>query len=235
MRERIVVLGAGYAGLAAARGIAERTHPGSAEVVLVNARDTFTERVRLHQVASGQHVRQRPIAELLGGAPVRFVAARVTGIDAERREVRLAPADGAAADGAAADGAAADGSLPYDTLVYALGSRADPGAVPGAAEHAYPVATAEDADRLRDRLAGLAAGDAVAVVGGGLTGIETATELAETRPELTVRLLTSGPFGAAFSARGRAHLRRSFDRLGIEVRDGVRVTAVSPDGAVLEG
>ncbi|MGW8378132.1 FAD-dependent oxidoreductase [Streptomyces sp. ODS28] len=214
MTVHVLVLGAGYSGLVAAKLIARR--PGT-RVTLVNAGDRFVERVRLHQVAAGQPVRQRTVAELLAGDPVEFVVGRVERIDAEGRKAELA-----------------DGTrLGYDVLVYALGSAAATHAVPGAAEHAYAVATAEDARRLRARLAE-GGGSSVAVVGGGLTGIEAAAELAESRPDVTVRLLPGGTLGAGLSARGRRHLRRVFARLGVEVRDGVRVTEVGPSGALLD-
>lgn len=75
----------------------------------------------------------------------------------------------------------------------------------------------------------------VAVVGGGLTGIEAAAELAESLPALKVRLVTDGAFGEALSPRGRRHLYRAFARLGIDVRDRVRVGEVRADGVVLGG
>ncbi|WP_158891370.1 NAD(P)/FAD-dependent oxidoreductase [Amycolatopsis anabasis] len=214
MATRIVVLGAGYSGLIAAKLAAKRTN---AAVTLVNAADRFVERVRLHQLASGQTPRDLPLADLLKGTGVDLVVDRVTGIDAAERTVRLAREAR---------------TLGYDVLIYALGSQADLDPVPGAAEHAYAVAGAEDALRLRDRVA---AGGTVAVVGGGLTGIEAATELAETHPELKVRLVTSGRFGEALSERARRHLGRVFRRLGIELRDGVRVAEVRADGLVLTG
>src|SRR5262249_31930332 len=140
---------------------------------------------------------------------------RVTAIDAVGREVELA-----------------DGRrLGYDTLVYALGSSgSNAGAVPGAVEHGYPLATADDAERLRERLARDGTG---AVVGGGLTGIEAAAELGETRPRGTVRLVTADRLGPALSERGRRHLRRVFGRLGVDVRENTRVAEVCADGLSL--
>lgn len=213
MTARIVVLGAGYAGLVAA-GLTARSR--DARVTLVNASDRFVERVRLHQVAAGQPIRSRPLAELLGDAPVDLVVGRVTSIDASGREVALD-----------------DGRrIGYDTLIYALGSVPDRDGVPGAARYAYPVATAGDAERLRERLA---ADGTVAVVGGGLTGIETAAELAETWPGRPVRLLTAGRLDPALSERGRRHLRRVFTRLGVEIVEEARVTEVRADGVLLAG
>ncbi|PRX45444.1 NADH dehydrogenase FAD-containing subunit [Prauserella shujinwangii] len=209
----IVVVGAGYSGLAAAKLAARWT---SADVTLINASDRFVERVRLHQLASGQRLRDLPLRDLLRGTGVELVVDRVTAIDADARTVHLA-------------GGAPVG---YDRLIYALGSQADLGAVSGAAEHAHTVVTPERAVRLRERIAD---STVVAVVGGGLTGIEAAAELAETLPALKVRLVTGGALGDALSQRGRRYLRAAFDRLGVEVVEHARVAEVRPDGLVLDG
>ena len=209
----IVVLGAGYTGLTTAKLVARRT---GATVTLINDRDRFVERMRNHQLATGQRLRDLPLRDLLKGTGIRLVIDRVTHVDPELRQVELAR-----------------GTEPvgYDLLVYALGSHADLDAVPGAAEHATAVATAEHAQRLRDRMR---TAGTVAVVGGGLTGIEAVTELAETYPDRTVRLATSGALGQMLSERGRRHLRRTFDRLGIEVWEHATVAKVAADGLLLE-
>lgn len=207
--QRIVVLGAGYAGLAAARNLV-RTTPGAAITVL-DARERFVERVRLHQRAAGQDIPEWDLAEVLGRQGIDFVHGRAVALDLDAREVRLA------------DGAA----LPYDTLVYALGSAGGAAEVTGGAEHAVPVATPED-------LAATAppAGTAL-VVGAGATGVELAAELAETRPDLRVTLLGADEPVAHLSPRGRAHARRVLERLGVEVRAGAKVTAVTAAGVRL--
>jgi NADH:ubiquinone reductase (H+-translocating) len=213
MTTRIVVLGAGYSGQIAAR-LAARGK--DVAVTLVNERDRFVERVRLHQLVSGQDLRERPLADLVKGTGIQLVIDRVTAIDPDAKSVVLDSGR----------------TLPYDTLVYALGSRVDLNAAPGVAEHANTVATAEEAARLRARLAG---GGVVTVVGGGLTGIETATELAEQQPELKVRLLTAGDLGDRLSEKGRRHLASTFTRLGIEVREHAVALEVRADGVVLTG
>ncbi|MBT2399228.1 NAD(P)/FAD-dependent oxidoreductase [Streptomyces sp. ISL-100] len=221
MTHHIVVLGAGYAGLAAAKGAARKLrHHGGARVTLVNAAGHFVERVRLHQLAAGQRLRDLPLSRLLAGTGIELVVARVTGIDAASRTVRVDSAPYA---------------IGYDTLVYALGSAADTAAVPGAAEHATPVATYEDAVRLRERTAGAhgSSAAAVAVAGAGLTGIEAATELAESYPGLKVRMVTGGELGASLSERGRRHLRRALELRGVELREHARVREVAAHGLVL--
>ncbi|MFD5710222.1 NAD(P)/FAD-dependent oxidoreductase [Streptomyces pharetrae] len=228
MKHRIVVLGAGYAGAYAAGNLARRLSPADTEITVVNAEPDFVQRLRLHQLAAGQRIEAPKLADVFAGTGIRLRLARVTTVDPERRTVALADADGG-------------GELGYDTLVYALGSHVADHGVPGVAEHAFDVAGRPSALRLRDRLDGLdgRGGGTVLVVGDGLTGIETATEIAESRPGLSVTLIARGELGAPLSAGARAHLRRACDRLGVTVLEHTTVEAVEAtrvlcaDGTVL--
>ncbi|MFD2348595.1 FAD-dependent oxidoreductase [Nonomuraea ferruginea] len=83
--------------------------------------------------------------------------------------------------------------------------------------------------RLRERLARLGAGERVVVVGGGLTGLEAATEIAESRPDLDVALAADGALGDWLSPKGRAHLWKVFGKLGITVYEHAAVTRVDAD------
>ena len=123
--------------------------------------------------------------------------------------------------------------LPFDRLVYALGSTADTGPVPGAREHAFVLdstSTAEDLRRALDRASpgasSGASGGRVAVVGGGLTGVEVSTEIAEAYPALSVTLLSAGEVGGGLSVRGREYLLEALGRHGVELRERTRVEAV---------
>ncbi|MFF6808628.1 NAD(P)/FAD-dependent oxidoreductase [Streptomyces sp. NPDC012403] len=217
MQHRIIVLGAGYAGAVAAGRLAKRLRREDVAITLVNAEPDFVERVRMHQLAVGQELRPRPFSEMFAGTGVEPVQAKVTGVDADRRTVTVT------------DGTGGSERLTYDTLVYALGSGWDTHGVPGAAEHAHEIASRPGALRLRERLAGLDAGESVVVVGGGLTGLEAATEIAESRPDLDVSLAARGELGDWLSAKGRRHLRKVVDRLGITVHEQTSVTAVGAD------
>ncbi|MFG3423627.1 NAD(P)/FAD-dependent oxidoreductase [Micromonospora sp. NPDC048063] len=216
MQHRITVLGAGYTGAIAAGRLAKRLRHEDVAITLVNAEPDFVERVRMHQLAVGQDLKPRPFSEMFAGTGVELRLARVTGVDVDRKTVAVTDANGSE-------------ELPYDTLVYALGSGWNAQGVPGAAEHTYEIASRPGALRLRERLARLDAGQTVVVVGGGLTGLEAATEIAEARPDLDVALAVRGGLGDWLSPKGRAHLRKVFGKLGITVYEHAAVTGVEAD------
>ncbi|MFI6787627.1 NAD(P)/FAD-dependent oxidoreductase [Nonomuraea sp. NPDC050383] len=215
MKHRIVVLGAGYAGANAAGRLAKRLHRDDVEITLVNGDSEFVERVRMHQLASGQDLRPRPLRDLCAGTGVQLRIARVTAVDVEGKTVDLGGE-----------------TLAYDTLVYALGSAAAEHGVPGVAEHAHNVAGKQAALRLRARLSEAKPGETVLIVGGGLTGIEAATEIAEAHPDLEVAIAARGRVGGWLSDKAQHHLRGALDRLGITVHDHADITRVEADGVV---
>ncbi|MGW0771485.1 NAD(P)/FAD-dependent oxidoreductase [Streptomyces sp. NPDC002676] len=215
MKHRIVVLGAGYAGAYVAGNLARRLSLADTEITVVNAEPDFVERLRLHQLAAGQQIEALKLADVFAGTGIRLHLARVTAVDPERQVVAVADAGG--------------GEFGYDTLLYALGSHVADHGVPGVAEHAFDVTGRPSALRLREHLDSLGRrgeGGSVLVVGDGLTGIETATEIAESRPGLSVALVARGELGARLSAGARSHLRQACDRLGITVLEHTSVEAV---------
>ncbi len=217
---QIVVLGAGYTGLLAAIRLARRTRRTGVAITLVNPSDRFTERLRMHQVAAGQELADHRIPELLAGTGIEFVRGRATALDPGARRVTI------------------DGTrdLPYDTLVYALGSGTDTSLVPGAEAHAVTLNDPRIAHRFAIRLAELAStGRTVAVCGGGLTGVEAAAEIAESHPGLNVTLISRERPGAMMGDRALAYLHSALARLGVTVRVGAAVARVLPDAVELVG
>ncbi len=213
MTHNIVVLGGGYTGTMCAIRLARRSRRMRGQdvtVTLVNPSERFTERLRMHQIATGQRVKDIRLPDLLAGTGVTFVNSRAVTL------------------GVHVVGLANGRSLPFDTLVFAIGSVADTASVPGAGEFAYTLDTPADAKRLP-------ANGTIAVCGGGLTGIESAAEIAEQHPAAHVVLLTRDAPGGMMSPKARAYLDRSLARLGVEVRAGVEVTKVLPDGVELAG
>ena len=181
---RIVVVGAGYAGLGTALRLARQVG-ASARIDLVDGRSEHQLITRLHEVAAGRLAPAAaavPLRLLLAGTAIRLHRAWVEGMDLARGRVTTST-----------------GLLEYDMLVLAPGSRTDYRDVPGAAERTLPLRTLEDALRLREKIGthlrrasrtGVSeseSGSTILVVGGGYTGIELTAELAAWQPELAYR------------------------------------------------
>ncbi|MGW8400713.1 NAD(P)/FAD-dependent oxidoreductase [Streptomyces lydicus] len=216
---RVLVLGAGYAGMSAAIQLAARLKGHQdVRVTLVNAQERFTERMRLHMTGTGQPLAELSIPDLLAGTGAQFLRGWVTAVDADARTVRIDD----------------DRILHYDTLVYGLGGVADTVAVPGVEDHAYTLNSAQDAEVLADRLARLGSGTVV-VAGNGLTGIESAAEIAEQYPGLNVVLLGRGEPGASMNPKVKTYLHSALERLGVQARSGAEVVKVLPDAVELAG
>ena len=206
-KPKVVILGGGFAGLAAAARLDDDRH----DVTLVDRGADFEYLPGLHELVSRckkpgslRLSRQR----LVSRHGHRFRQAEVTAIDAERREVRTA-----------------DGEvLLYDALIVALGSAASTHGVPGAAEHAMALRTIAEGVEIGARLKRLADDEgpaAVTIVGGGFTGVECLGEVLRRyrqRRRLTVRLIE--PRSRLLAGQPRAvhrALRQVIDECDVEL------------------
>ncbi|WP_324650063.1 NAD(P)/FAD-dependent oxidoreductase [Georgenia sp. H159] len=207
----VVVVGGGYAGVIAANRLT--TNP-DLRITLVNPRSSFVERIRLHQRTVGTHEAVVDFTEILAPT-VRLTVDSVTRIDAASRTLELA----------------AGGTVGYDYVVYAVGSHGAAPTVPGASEHAHPLSTLEQAEALQHALEAAGPAAPVTVVGGGATGIEVASELAEFGRSVT--LVTAEELGPYLHPSARREVARQLDRLGVTVLDNAPVSAVRPHAVQL--
>jgi len=237
--QRILVLGAGFAGLWSAIGAARalderRIGPDEVEVTVVNGTPWHSIRVRNYEAdLSSTRV---PLADLLDPIGVKLVVAEVTGLSIGDRTVTCVAAGRSL-------------ELGYDRLVFALGSRLVRPPIPGLSEHAFDVDTYDAAMRLGAHLAGLASEprsvgrDTVLVVGGGLTGIEVATEMPDrlravlaTDTQARPRVILadrSERIGSDMGDSARPVIAQALAALRVESRPGVSVAAIDASGVFL--
>lgn len=212
----VVVIGAGYAGvLATNRFLASLSDAERQQVRLtvINPRADFVERIRLHELASGSRTAVTfPLSEILHREAHRVVGT-ATAIDAKAQTVTTQTATGVNAQR-------------YDYLIYAPGSAAS-SPVPGAREHAHLIADLEGAQSAARAVSDAAPGTRVVVIGGGFTGVETATEVADHRPDLKVTLLSHGPILAHMRPAARRSILRTGNRLGIRFLQDAAVQSIT--------
>jgi NADH:ubiquinone reductase (H+-translocating) len=228
---RILILGAGFAGLWAAIGAARKrdeigSRAAELEILVLDRNPYHNIRVRNYEVdLSDVAISLRGLLDPVG---VKYRVAEVAAIDVANQHVTVA-------------GDA--GSIAYDRLVLALGSELVRPAIPGLASHSFDVDTYASAQKLNAHLASLAnappspARSTIVVVGAGFTGIEVATEMpaklekAGVHGERRVVLLDPNPVvGATIGANGRPVINEALSALGVETRLGARVEAVDADG-----
>ena len=236
---RVVIVGAGFGGLAAMRRLAR----AGVATTLIDRNIYATFQPLLYQVATGGLTSSDvayPVRSLTRRHHAAFRHGELAGIDATARQVTLA------------DGA----TLGYDYLILATGVSAAYHGIPGAAEHSLGLYTRRDAIALRDRI--MAALDqisrtgrcddiAVTVIGGGATGVELAGTLADLRnmtlatlfPEIDparvhITLVDRSPaLLAPFHPALREYTWRQLAARGVEIRLGTAIAQIAPGKVVL--
>lgn len=203
---RVVIIGAGYAGVMAANRLAgSRKLSRSIRVTVLNPVADFVERIRLHEVAAGNRVSASVPMRSLLHERAELVEGTASRIDPEHHKVHLS------------GGATA---LDYDVLLYAVGSTQVSSTIPAGA---YGLRDSADANRLRTRLSELDPAATVSVIGAGLTGIEVSAEIAERYPQLRVRLISRGAIGEGLSGPGRHAVVKRLSALGVELVENTEV------------
>jgi NADH dehydrogenase len=257
MSRRIVILGAGFAGIQAAVDLSKTLGArGEAEITLVSDQNYFLFTPLLPQIASSnidpRHIAQ-PIRDLRGRRDFRFVRASVRDLDLDRREVHL-DIYGDLDKGA--------DTLAFDYLVISPGSRSDYFGIPGARENTWDFKSLEDAVTLRERVLDLCehADHTVdadirrrlltfVIVGGGYTGIELVTELHDLlfsyvakkyrgvrAEDIHLVVLEAGPAVLrGVHPKLAAHSLRRLAKKGIEVRTNTPAARCFRGGVEVKG
>lgn len=230
---RIVVLGAGFAGLWAAIGAArKRDEIGASdrdiEIGVIDRNPYHNIRVRNYEADLGEVA--LPLPQLLDPIGVSHGLGEVEAIDPVRREISLVTSSG-------------EETLGYDRLVLALGSEVMRPDIRGLAAHGFDVDTYAAALRLEEHLVSLGRSapspgrSTVVVVGAGFTGIEVAAEMPDRLARAGIsgsrRIILVDPnpaVGATIGTHARPVVETALASLDIETRLGVRVVSIEAAG-----
>ena len=235
---RLVIIGAGFAGMYAALSAArlrdiQGTTPEELEIALVSPEPRLVVRPRLYE--RNPETLAAPLADVLKAIDVVYVQGSVDAVDTESRTVQIVNQKGSREP------------LSYDRLVVATGSRLFRPDIPGLAEHGFSVDSMDDAVALDKHLHGLAqrpAGngrDTVVVVGGGFTGIEAGTEMPGRLREILgkdakIRVVIvdrNSAIAPDMGAGPRPIIEDALRKLDVETRLGVGVDSLDASGITL--
>ena len=245
---RLVVVGGGVAGLDVASHLAsKRAGDRRLRVTLLDRETAYVWKPMLHTIAAGTSeasAQETAFAAQARSRRFNYEPGEAIGIDRERREVRVAPLRAGDEEVVPAR------SISYDTLVLAVGSRANDFGTPGVAEHCASIDSRSEAiafnDRLRICLVKAAVSQrpfTVGIVGGGATGVELSAELVQVAQiaeqfgvsgassRLKVVLIESGSrILSPFPERVADAVRVKLAQLGVEIRTDARVASVDASG-----
>lgn len=235
---RIVIIGAGFAGMYAALSAArlrdiQGVSPEKLEIALVAPQPTLVVRPRLYEPKP--ETLTAPLQDVLKAIDVVYAQGSAEAIDTKARVVEIAAPEGNRK------------KLSYDRLVVATGSRLFRPNVPGLAEHGFSVDQLDDAialDRHLHKLSSRPASKArntVVVAGGGFTGIEAATEVPSRLREIlgkdaqlrVVIVDRNEAIAPDMGAGPRPIIQDALRKLGIETRLGVGVASLDNSGVTL--
>ncbi|MEH2498847.1 NADH dehydrogenase [Bradyrhizobium sp. AZCC 1678] len=235
---RLVIIGAGFAGMYAALSAArlrdiQGVSPEELEIALVAPEPTLVVRPRLYEPKP--ETMTAPLLDVLNAIDVVYVQGSAETVDAKSRMVQITTNKGTRK------------TLSYDRLVVATGSRLFRPNIPGLAEHGFSVDSFDDAVALDKHLHDLArrpavnGRDTVVVAGGGFTGIEAATEMPtrlrailgkNAKPRVIIVERT--PAIAPDMGEGpRPVIEEALRKVGVETRVGAGVASLDKSGVTL--
>lgn len=233
-KKKIVILGAGFAGLCVAQQLSKMELPSSYSIVLIDELNVHTYTPELYEVATtfGRKTPQItfPIQELVT-QNIQVIQNEIKKIDIQNHRVLLKKSE----------------SVTYDFLVVALGSVPNFFDIPGLETHALCLKSIEDAIEIHEKIENTIKLNSLkklkpslifTIGGGGATGIGLASELAQGIRSLTqkyryphskikIQLIEASPDLVNLGARGTKHLQKAFQKQKIEIHLNTRITKLN--------
>lgn len=209
--KNLVLLGGGYGNMRIMRELLPNHLPKDMKITLVDREPYHCLKTEYYALAAGT----------VSDQDVRVSFPEHNNLDVKYGEITNINLDNHSID--FLDGS----SLSYDQLVIGLGCEDKYHNVPGAEEFSYSIQTIEQSRETYQALNNLPAHSIVSVVGGGLSGIELASELRESRPDLTIKLFDRGPIIlSSFPERISRYVQKWFETNGVDVINNANITRV---------
>jgi len=211
--KNLVLLGGGYGNMRVLLRLLPNNLPEDIQITLVDRTPFHSLKTEFYALAAGTVPDQEVRVSFPEHDRLKMVFGEIIEINREEKVVILA------------DGT----NLPYDDVVIGLGCEDKYHGVPGADEFTYSIQTIGRSRETFNKLCGLPSNSIVGIVGAGLSGIELASELRESRPDLRIKLFDRSPrILRDFPERLSNFVKKWFDTHNVEVVSNSNITKVEP-------
>src|SRR5690625_5913601 len=219
--KRLVVLGGGYGGLKVILGLLENQLPEDIEIILIDRNPYHSIKTEFYTIAAGTSAEKDIRLAFPDDKRVQYVYGEINKIDTENEEISFSDSSK---------------TVPYDYLVIGLGCEDNYHGIKGAQEFTNSVQTFQNARYTGLAVCNLKAYGKVSIVGAGLSGIEVASEIRESRPDLNIRLLDRGSTVLkAFDSKIQQYVSEWFTENDVDVLHHANVEYVEKDGVCNNG
>ncbi|XDD51100.1 NAD(P)/FAD-dependent oxidoreductase [Leptospira sp. WS92.C1] len=206
----VLIAGGGYAGIIAANRLVRKNLP--INVVLITVHEKFQERIRNHQLLAGTLKNTYTVRSLLH-KKVKLIIGRIEKIEKQNKQLLLEDKS----------------ILSYDHLIYSLGVQ---GNIRSKNPETYvQIADVNDSARMHDILLKNKSAK-ITVLGAGLSGIETASELANEFPETKITIIDSNRLGNGFSQKAQNKIKDFLSKNNVKILENYEVIKYTNDGLI---
>jgi NADH dehydrogenase len=209
-KKKLVILGGGYAGIRLTHGLLAKMDE-SRQIILIDRLPYHTFKVEYYALAAGTE----PLSELTHPFPedprLLKIFAEATSIDPVNKLIYVRDHE----------------PIDYDELVIAAGCIDNYQNVKGAEENTFSVQTIKKAQIASQRLTTLDPYEKVLVIGGGLSGVELAAELRQSRPDLNISIINRGKgLLSPFPQRTQEYVSKWFEEHNVQLLNDVHLTEI---------
>lgn len=209
--KNLVILGGGYGGMKILSELLPNHLPEDVTITLVDRVPYHCLKTEYYALAAGT-ISDKEVRVAFPEHPqLNIKYGEIIGIDTKEKKVLLKD----------------DEPLSYDDLVIGLGCEDNYHNVPGAEQYTFSIQNIEKSRLTYSVLNNLGPGSVVGIVGAGLSGVELASELSESREDLQIKLFDRGKhILSAFPERLSKYVENWFQKHNVEIINNSNITKI---------
>ena len=210
--KKLIILGGGYGGIKILDHLLTSNEtPDDVMITLIDRLPNHCLKTKYYSLAAGTITPEHVRVDFPDHPKLTIIHSEINKIDLSQKKVIIS------------EGEAVD----YDYLIIGLGSEDNFQNVAGVKEYAHSIQTVDKALNTLEKLNSLPPGSIVSIVGAGLTGVELASELIESRRDLKIRIFDRGNYIlSAFPNKLSTYVQNWFDNHGIEIINNANITRI---------